>query len=131
VRAARKELPALRDELRPDGRWRLEPLGELRRAGQAQQLRAVDIDHVERDRHTGGPARLGHQLVADEMRRHLIASAPRNRNQNAIISTTELGLTPGATRVTYSPVVPVCVAWSAPIFSSSLVATPLTIRVLR
>ena len=35
-------------------------------------MRAVDVDHVERNRHTGGPARFGHQLIGDQMGRHLV-----------------------------------------------------------
>ena len=35
-------------------------------------MRAVDVDDVERDRHTRGAARLGYQLIGDQMRRHLV-----------------------------------------------------------
>jgi hypothetical protein len=35
-------------------------------------VRAVDVDDVERDRHTRGPTRLRHELIGNQMRRHLV-----------------------------------------------------------
>ena len=59
-----------------------------------------------------------------------IARAPRKTNQNAIVPIVALGLKPGATRLTYSPVEPVWIARSVPIFSSSFATTDLMIRAI-
>ena len=50
----------------------LQRLGEVLRARQADELRAVDVDDVQGDGDAGGAPRLGHQLVGDEVRRHLV-----------------------------------------------------------
>ena len=50
----------------------LQRLGEVLRARQADELRAVDVDDVQGDGDAGGAPRLGHQLVGDQVRRHLV-----------------------------------------------------------
>ena len=63
---------ALRDDLRPECRRCLEVLGEVFGAGEPHELGAVDVDDVERHRNAGGAPRFCHQLVADQVWRHLV-----------------------------------------------------------
>ena len=58
-----------RVELGADRQRRLDPLGKRIRPGHAQQVRAVDVEHVERERHGGDALRLGHELVGQQRRR--------------------------------------------------------------
>ena len=46
-------------------------------AREAQQMRAVDVDHVERDGDPGGAPRLGNELIGNQVRRHLVEN-PRD-----------------------------------------------------
>jgi hypothetical protein len=62
----------LRHDLRPERRRRVERLGEVLRAREADQPGAVDVDHVERHRHPGRAARLGDELVGDQVRGDLV-----------------------------------------------------------
>ena len=57
-------------ELRPDGQRCLEPVPEPARPGHVQQMRAVDVEHVQRHRNLGDALRLGHQLLGQHRRRH-------------------------------------------------------------
>ena len=47
-------------------------LREVLSAGEPDQLRAVDVHDVEADRDACGSPSFGHELVGDEVRRHLI-----------------------------------------------------------
>ncbi len=60
----------LRDDFRPQGGRGVEVLGELLGSREAQQMRAVDVHHIERDRYAAGPPGLGDQLIWDEVRRY-------------------------------------------------------------
>jgi hypothetical protein len=59
-------------DLRAERRRCVELRRELLGAGEADQLGAVDVDHVQRDRHTRRAARLRNQLVGDEVGRNLV-----------------------------------------------------------
>jgi hypothetical protein len=61
----------LRDDLGTERRRRLKLLREVGRSCEPEQLRAVDVDDVERDGDPGCSARLGDELVGNEVRRHL------------------------------------------------------------
>ncbi len=60
------------DDLGAKRGWRLESWGEVLGAAQADELGAVDVDHVQGDGDAGGASCLGHQLVGDQVGRHLV-----------------------------------------------------------
>jgi hypothetical protein len=51
----------------PEGERRLHPLGEVVGAGEAQQVRPVDVDDVQGDGHLDEPPRLGDDLVGQQL----------------------------------------------------------------
>ena len=59
-------------DLGPQRRRRVERLGEVLGARQADELRAIDVDDVQGDGDARGAARLGHELIGDEVGRHLV-----------------------------------------------------------
>ena len=66
---------SLRDDLRPERRRSVDLVGELLRSREPKQVRAVDIDDVQRDGHAGGSTGFGHELIGDQMRGHLVENA--------------------------------------------------------
>ena len=64
-------------QLRSDRQRHLDPLGETVRSGDAQQVRAVDVDDVQRERDLGDALRLGHELVGEQRRE------PRRRRRGS------------------------------------------------
>jgi hypothetical protein len=63
---------ALGNDLRSERRRIGKELGKLLRAGEPQEVRAVDVDDVQRDGDPAGAARLGDELVGHEVRRYLV-----------------------------------------------------------
>ena len=59
-------------DLGPQRGRRVERLGEVLGAREADELRAVDVDDVQRDGDARGAAGLGHELIGDEVGRHLV-----------------------------------------------------------
>ena len=59
-------------DLGPERRRRVERLGEVLRAREPDELRAIDVDDVQRDGDARGAPGLGHELVGDQVRRHLV-----------------------------------------------------------
>jgi hypothetical protein len=55
-------------QLRSDRQRHLDPLGETVRSGNAQQMRAIDVDDVQPERNVGDPLRLRHELLGQERR---------------------------------------------------------------
>ena len=53
-------------QLRSDRQRHLDPLGETVGSGNAQQVRAVDVDDVQRERNLGDALRLRHELVGEQ-----------------------------------------------------------------
>lgn len=66
---------SFRNDFGTEGWGVVDLLGELRRACQSQQPRAVDVDHVQGNRYACRPPGLGDELVWDEMGRHLVEYA--------------------------------------------------------
>ena len=57
-------------QLRSDREGRGQPIRESLGARGAQQVRAIDVDYVERHGHAREPLRLGHQLLGQQGQRH-------------------------------------------------------------
>ena len=66
---------AVLGQLGPERQRRVEPLRVLLGPGQAQQVGAVDVDHVQRHRVAADPARLGHELLREQVGRNLVQDA--------------------------------------------------------
>ena len=49
-------------------------------------MRAVDVDEVERDGHTGAAARLGDELIWDEMGRYLVKNSGHFESERRVSS---------------------------------------------
>ena len=59
-------------DLGPQRRRRVEGLGEVLGAREPDELRAVDVDDVQRDGDARGATGLGHELIGDEVGRDLV-----------------------------------------------------------
>ena len=57
-------------ELGADREWHLDLVGEAIGSGDAQEMRAVDVDHVERHGHLRDPLCLGRELLGEHRGRH-------------------------------------------------------------
>ena len=64
-------------DLGPDGERALERVWEFLAARHAAQVRPVDVDDVQSDRHARDPLRLSDQLIPDQVRRHLVEDMGR------------------------------------------------------
>ena len=67
MQALLKHGKPLRNDLRAQRRGIVDPLWELLGAGEAEEVRSVDVDDIERDRDACSSPGLGDQLVWDEM----------------------------------------------------------------
>ena len=76
---------AVARQLGPHGQRGVELRRELLGPGELLQLRPVDVDEVERDRaDTGEAPGLGHDLVAEQVRRHLVEDVGDAERRRAV-----------------------------------------------